>query len=102
MVNEYHPFRRIWKKHTGKLEIEKDYFALGPFRYNFSNNILEPEAGDYICYEFHWTMSNFIQAVLDAGCRLIEVAEFGRHVGDWEGAPLQGLPESFLLVGRKD
>ena len=102
MVNEYHPFRRIWKKNTGRLEVEADYFSPGPFRYEYSNDILEPKAGGYPCYEFRWTVSSLIQAMLQAGCQLIEAAEFGTHVGDWEGAPLQGLPENLLLVGRKE
>lgn len=40
--------------------------------------------------------------MLQAGCRLIEAAEFGIHVGDWEGVPLEGLPEWLFLVGRKE
>ena len=60
------------------------------------------EAGGYPSYEFHWTVSDLIQAMLRAGCRLVEAAEFGTHVGDWEGAPLEGLPEWLLLVGRKE
>lgn len=102
MVNEYHPFRRIWKKNTGKLEVEAGYYDPGPFRYEYTNDILEPEAGGYPSYEFHWTVSDLIQAMLRAGCRLLEAAEFGTHVGDWEGAPLEGLPEWLLLVGRKE
>ncbi|MCO6477177.1 MAG: class I SAM-dependent methyltransferase [Phaeodactylibacter sp.] len=102
LVNEYHPFRRIWKKGLGKLEVEVSYYNRGPFRYDYSNDILEPEAGSYPCYEFHWTVSDLIQAMLCPGCRLIEAAEFGTHVGDWEAAPLEGLPEWLLLVGRKE
>ncbi len=102
LVNEYHPFRRIWKKGIGKLEVEVSYYNRGPFRYEYSNDILEPKAGRYPCYEFHWTVSDLVQAMLCAGCRLIEAAEFGTHVGDWEAAPLEGLPENILLIGRKE
>ena len=32
-----------------------------------------------------------------SGCQL----EFGESVGEWEGAPMRGLPESLLLVAEK-
>ncbi|MCO6491015.1 MAG: hypothetical protein J5I98_21540 [Phaeodactylibacter sp.] len=49
-----------------------------------------------------WTGSELIQALLHAGGRLIEAAEFRTNVMDWEGAPLKGLPEWLPLVGRKE
>ena len=52
-------------------------------------------------YEFHWIMSDFINAALKADCRLLEVHEFGERVAEWEGAPLHGLPEFLLIVARK-
>ena len=58
-------------------------------------------AGKDVCDEFHWTVSDYIYAVLNAGGRLFEVHEFGENVDDWEGAPLHGLPEFLLIVARK-
>ena len=40
--------------------------------------------------------------MLQAGCRMVAVEEFGEQVAEWEGAPLQGLPEFLLIVGRKN
>ncbi|MCB0628267.1 MAG: methyltransferase domain-containing protein [Lewinella sp.] len=101
MVNEYHPFRRIWRDGTDKLEVAYDYYDRGPFVFKYTDDILSREDGGLASYEFHWTVSDFIQAILKAGCELIDTAEFGEHVGDWEGAPMHGLPECLLLVGRK-
>ena len=101
LVNEYHPFRRIWKQGIGRLEIDVDYYDRGPFVYQYDDDVLEPKAGNLTSYEFHWQVSDFIQAILQAGCQLIFSDEMGTHVGDWEAAPLKGLPEWLFLVGRK-
>jgi SAM-dependent methyltransferase len=102
MVAEYHPFRRIWKESADRLTVEYPYFERGPFAYDASEDILRPEPGSLRSYEFHWTVSDYVNAVLKSGCRLVELDEFGREVADWEGAPLQGLPEYFLIVARKE
>ena len=101
MINEYHPFRRIWKFDVGHLEIENDYYDRGPFRYVLDDDILHKNQGSLPSYEFHWRVSDFLNAVIMAGCEIVDSAEFGTHVGDWEGAPMQGLPENFMIVGRK-
>jgi len=102
VVAEYHPFRRIWKESTHQLIVASSYFERGPFEYDVSEEILHPKPGALKSYEFHWTISDYINAVLKAGCRLLEVDEFGKDVADWEGAPLNGLPEHFLVVARKE
>jgi lincosamide nucleotidyltransferase A/C/D/E len=52
-------------------------------------------------FEFHWTVADYITAMLVAGCQLIHVEEFGDTCEDWEGTPMTGLPRSLLLVGRR-
>lgn len=101
LVAEYHPFRRLWRESRDRLVVEYPYFARGPFEYDVAESVLYREPGTFKSYEFHWTVCDYINAVLKAGCRLVEVHEFGEEVADWEGAPLQGLPESLLLVARK-
>ncbi|MDQ2730881.1 MAG: hypothetical protein M3Y56_04415 [Armatimonadota bacterium] len=51
--------------------------------------------------EFHWTVADTVMAVLSAGCELQLLHESGEEAEDWEGAPLAGLPQSLLVVGRK-
>ena len=102
LIAEYHPFRRIWKESKDRLVVEMPYFERGPFEYFMDDDILEPKPGDLKSYEFHWTMSDFVNAVVKGGCNIVEMDEFGTYVGDWEGAPMDGLPEFFLIVARKD
>lgn len=101
IVNEYHPFRRIWQDSDKSLVVESRYLNRGPFEYDLSNNILHPQLGAFKSFEFHWTIADYVNAVLKAECNLISVDEYGEEVGDWEGAPMPGLPEFFLIIARK-
>ena len=101
IISEYHPFRRLWKQGSDRLELAYDYYARGPFCFAYDDNVLEPQEGTLMSHEFHWTVSDFVNAVLSAGCEINDMREFGAHVGDWEGAPMQGLPENILIVGKK-
>jgi SAM-dependent methyltransferase len=101
IVAEYHPFRRIWRDSPEQLEIEASYYERGPFAYDLGDDILRPEAGVLKSYEFHWRVSDFINAVCQSGCHVLETDEFGEGVADWEGAPMQGLPEFLLIIARK-
>lgn len=102
MISEYHPFRRVWQDSADRLAVAYPYFERGPFAYDVTSDVLHPEAGPFKSYEFHWTVSDFFSAVLKAGCRVLDVHEFGEQVADWEGAPLKGLPENLLIVARKE
>ncbi len=102
IVAEYHPFRRIWKESPDRLTVEYPYFEGGPFEFDVSADILRSKPGSLKAYEFHWTISDYINAVLKAGCRVLEIGEFGEDVADWEGAPLHGLPEYFLIIAQKE
>jgi len=102
IIAEYHPFRRIWKDSPAQLVLECSYFERGPFEYDVSEDILQAQPGTLKSYEFHWTISDYLNAVLKAGFRVVETDEFGEDAADWEGAPLQGLPEFILVIARKD
>ena len=101
IVSEYHPFRRIWKELPDRLEQEFSYFDRGPHQYDRSEEVPDARPGTYPSYEFHWSMSDFSMAVLDAGCELVRMDEFGESPEGGEVAPTGGLPRSLLLVGRK-
>ncbi|MEM9145176.1 MAG: hypothetical protein AAGC57_03185 [Pseudomonadota bacterium] len=77
------------------------YRDRGPFRYQRYADILWPSPGALVSYEYHWTIADMINAVLRSGCQILETEEYGDHVGDWEGAPMHGLPEYFLIIARK-
>ena len=85
-----------------ELTVEYSYFERGPFEYDVSADVLRPQPGALESYEFHWTVSDHVNAVIRAGCRVLETGEFGEEVADWEGAPMQGLPEYLLIIARKE
>lgn len=96
VVSEYHPFRRPWKPEHDRLEIEFSYFDRGPHEWPSETGV-----PGLMQYEFHWTVGDYVQAVLQAGCRILAVEEFGDEHEDWERAPLTGLPRVLLIVGEK-
>ena len=102
LVNEYHPFRRIWDEKASHLRVRSSYFGLGPDRYDRAEGMPGAETGSLPAYEFHWTISQYLMAVLDAGCELLVVDEFGdRPEAHEEGPSLAGLPQCLLIVARK-
>ena len=102
VISEYHPFRRIWKESKTTLSVKSRYLDRGPFEYDYTDNVLSREIGSLKSYEYHWTVADYLNSVISSGCRILFVDEFGEYVGDWEGAPLDGLPEFLLIVARKD
>lgn len=103
MVNEYHPFRRIWKELPDRLEIQSGYFERGPFLTDFSKEIPSAKLDSLPTYVFHWTVSDYVMAMLNAGCKLEVLEEIGDQLQnwEWETAPVRGLPECLLMVGKK-
>ncbi|MDP6505950.1 MAG: class I SAM-dependent methyltransferase [Planctomycetota bacterium] len=101
LINECHPFRRPWKEIPERLELEFNYYDRGPAQYDRSEDVPDAEPGSLPSYEFRWTVSDFVQAVLEAGCELICFEEFGDKQPDWTVTPLAGLPGSLILVGKK-
>lgn len=93
IVNEYHPFRRVWQDETDDLALHYNYFDRGPFEYTSTEGVSQ--------YEYHWTVSDHIQAVLVAGCELSQVAEHGQGYDEWRRTNLRRLPEYLLIIGRK-
>ena len=102
VISEYHPFRRIWQESKTTLSVKSRYLDRGPFEYDYTDNVLSREIGSFKSYEYHWTVADYVNSVISSGCRILFVDEFGEYVGDWEGAPLDGLPEFLLIVARKD
>lgn len=92
LVSEYHPFRRIWKDNRDRLELESDYFHRGPYSYDVPGGQQ---------HEFQWTVADYINAVIAAGCEVEAVEEFGTGSdGAWEVPPVGALPRVLLVVGR--
>lgn len=95
LVNEYHPFRRVWAE-KNHFELEFNYFDRGPHIYD-----VETPEGKLPGYEFHWTVEDYVMALIEGGCELVALHEFGDEKEWWEVANLQGLPRCLILVGKR-
>jgi ubiquinone/menaquinone biosynthesis C-methylase UbiE len=95
VVNDYHPIRRMWLDADGAKPRHR-YFNRGPYRYTSDEGLPT--------FEYHWTVSDHIQAVVDAGCLIVKVDEHGEKIEDefWIEANLDKLPAYLMIVGRKD
>ena len=95
VVNDYHPMRRMWSDTKGAEPLHR-YFNRGPYEYTSSEGLPT--------FEYHWTVADHIQAVVDAGCRIIKVDEHGEQIEDesWMEVNLDKFPAYLMIVGRKD
>jgi len=95
VVNDYHPIRRMWLEADGAKPRHR-YFDRGPYEYKSAEGLPT--------FEYHWTVADHVQAVVDAGCRIVKVDEHGERVADefWMKSDLDGLPANLMIVGRKD
>ena len=101
LVNEYHPFRRIWKDQDSTLEVGLRYFDNSPQEYHASEHVVGDRPGEVEQYEFHWTVAQYLNAVIEQGAELVKFEEIGDAAEGWEYAPMDGLPQMLLIAGRK-
>ena len=94
MINEYHPIRRMWLDGDKAPCPTHRYFNRGPYEFKSDQGLRQAE--------FHWTVADHIQAVIDAGCIVTAVDEFGEEKEDqaWDDAGLNMLPACLLIVAR--
>ena len=62
IVNEYHPFRRIWRHSVGRLEVRFNYFDRGPHRSKGGPDVLYREPGQLEQFTFRWTVADYIKS----------------------------------------
>jgi SAM-dependent methyltransferase len=109
ILYDVHPFLRPWKDQVMPIEMEKPYFETGPFEY-------EESAGT--AYEFNWTLSDIVNALVNSGLMLRKMVEspakdsrfwqdFSYQPGtdesllDWKTNPRAGLPSWLTLAVEK-
>ena len=95
IVNDYHPIRQMWLESGGPAPRHR-YFNRGPYEYRTDEGLSQ--------VEFHWTVADHIQAVLNAGCVLVKVDEHGecKEEEDYAASVPLTLPMYLLIVGRKE
>jgi len=101
IVEEYHPFRRVWEASEDELKVGYPYFDKGPFEFYYNDNVLYPERGEFPSYEYHWTITDLCKAIIKSNCNIIDLYEYGGTSESWEVAPMKGLPEILSIVARK-
>jgi SAM-dependent methyltransferase len=108
---DLHPFQRPWKE-PHSLEMGKSYFESGPF--------VEAEEGrpDLVTYEYHWTLSDLLNSMAEAGLILRQIAESpprdsrfwqdhsylpgsDERLLDWKKNPRAGLPTWLTAAAQK-
>ena len=130
IINEYHPVRQMWLDSPGP-EPRHRYLHRGPYEdrspkehaavaCSFAKRVAARGAisamrakrtgggvaarEDRPQFEFHWTVADHIQAVLDAGCALVKVIEYGegKENEDYSKATPAELPMYLFIVARKE
>jgi len=108
IFREIHPFTRPWKDQP-EFEIEQPYFQTGPF---------ESEDSSQTTYEFYWTISDFINSLVNSGLVIRRISEEpaekpsyweGVYYGkggdesllDWHVNPRAALPQWLTVATQK-
>jgi SAM-dependent methyltransferase len=102
VVNEYHPFRRIWRQESGSPRVARSYFERRPRRgaEDADEDITRPGA-DLERFRNNWTVSDHVRAITGAGFRLTGMNEVGESRQSWELPALTGLPEQLIICADR-
>ncbi len=102
VVNEYHPFRRVWKQESGQPQIQCSYFDRRRPR---EEEDLMPDpnlpGASLGRYDFSWTISDHFCALAAAGFRVAALEEVGDVRQKWEIPNMKGLPEQLVIAADK-
>ena len=102
VINEYHPFRRLWKENVPTLEMNAKYFERGTVHVRLLFGSAQPKTrDDYRCHEFHWMIGDFVSAAMEPGNELLTLQELGEAREGWEQIPSEGLPQFLLIAGAR-
>lgn len=101
VVNEYHPFRRIWKPESGAPRIARSYFERRQEKIELDSPTPANPAGMLGRYEYHWTLSDHVHFLVSAGFDIRALEEVGEIRQRWELPNLRGLPEQLILGADK-
>ncbi len=101
VINEYHPVRRIWKQEPGSPRLARSYFERRTERGEVDatgspagHHNLHANLGRY---EYHWTVSDHVHFLIQAGFQVTRLEEIGDSHQHWEVANLRGLPEQRVI-----
>ena len=93
LINEYHPFRRIWADPPDALSVKHSYFNRGPHCYEVAEGLFDEESGDIPSYEFNWTIADYVNAVMKTDSEILRLKSMAMtpkasKPPPWEGCPI--------------
>ncbi|MEO0080586.1 MAG: methyltransferase domain-containing protein [candidate division WOR-3 bacterium] len=101
VVNEYHPFRRIWKQEPGRPRVAFSYFERRrPRSEEYDPDPVFPGQA-FGRYSYHWTVADHFNLLAAAGFRVVGMEEVGDSRQNWELPNLSGLPEQLVIAADR-
>jgi SAM-dependent methyltransferase len=101
IVNEYHPFRRIWKPESGHPRVRQSYFQRSRERDEAEPPDPTRPSSALGRTEYYWTVSDHFHQLARAGFRVTAVEEVGEVRQNWELPNLKGLPEQLIIAAAR-
>lgn len=101
VINEYHPFRRVWKPEPGAPRIAHSYFERRLEKTELDSPTPANPSGMLGRYEYHWTVSDHVHFLVSAGFRIRALEEVGEIRQQWELPNLRGLPEQLVIAADR-
>jgi hypothetical protein len=100
-VNEYHPFRRIWKQEPGSPQLRFSYFERS--RERSEDDAPDPTSpgSEFSRIDYQWTIADHFYYLTEAGFRVAAVEEVGEVRQHWEMPNLKGIPEQLILAADR-
>ncbi len=102
IINEYHPFRRIWRQEPGSPRVAHSYFERRPTPREEDEEEVFPLPGKpFTRHTYHWTVSDYFYFLTQAGFQIVGFEEVGDTRQRWEVPNLYGLPEQLIIAAEK-
>jgi hypothetical protein len=126
---DIHPFGRPWNDYPEPFQMKKTYFETGPIESQYNpdtvesdikhdKSLSEKQSGLLHVYNFHWTISHLLNAMIQSGLELRYIEEeqdtnpefwddspdqitAETDPADWHQNPRVGLPAWLTLVAQK-
>lgn len=101
IVNEYHPFRRIWKQEPGHPRIRYSYFHRIRPRNEFDPPDPTRPGAELGRFEYHWPIADHVYHLIAAGLQIAALEEVGDVRQHWEVPNLKGIPEQLIIAADR-
>jgi SAM-dependent methyltransferase len=89
ILRDSHPFAALLGDPKTPLRIAFPYFERGP----------HTDGGGLKGHLFHWTVADQFKAIVEAGCDVVKIEEWGK--AEWDDSPASRVPGAFYIVGEK-